>query len=107
MSALDLGGTDASFASLASGDRFAGVTLLGAGPGLFVKKPAMLDCFWPGFCMLEEVLFFMLVFCVLASFSSTLRAITPYNCRTLQVKQVQEKKVQSIRDEGRVPIACP
>ena len=88
ISALDFGSTDASFASFDSESLFAGVTLLGTGADLFVKKPAMLDCFCPGFCKLEEVLFFMLVFCVLASLSSALRAIIPYNWGTLQVKQV-------------------
>lgn len=72
MSALDLGGIDTVFDSLASDGRFAGVADGGAGPVRFWKKPAMPCCFGPGFGVLEVPVFF---FCTPISLPSIPRAI--------------------------------
>jgi len=49
---------DALSVSLISDVRFAGVTVTGIGPDLFWKKPAILCCFDPNFCVLELAVFF-------------------------------------------------
>ena len=49
---------DALSVSLISEARFAGVTVTDVGPDLFWKKPAILCCFDPDFCVMELAIFF-------------------------------------------------